>query len=118
MHIISEPRTFIKIIRNTIKIVQIIRPRIVQNQSLIASFHTLLGQVDLSCCGVSYSTHNEIIYETCPHAIEHCQKKQFEVLKDNMMHQPNRIEDRVYKLSQRGWTRIINGLQLDGLQVN
>lgn len=96
LHVIHKPMTFIHCHGH---IVQLIRP--FQDISV-----RLLNQVDLSCCGVAYSLKHNTIIETCPGAIEHCRRKQFVVLKDNIMHQKNRIDHRIEKLLSRGWHEI------------
>jgi len=101
--LINEPWTFIK----NDAIVQLIRPCASGTTSAIDIMNELLANVDISACGV-YINYRGGVWEACSSAIEHCKKKSFFVLKDNLMHQKDRIVHRVAKLLDRGWTEIEN----------
>jgi hypothetical protein len=110
IHCIHEPKTFMKIEEfNSISrkgLVQIIKPCVDKNMTPMEKLMWNLHQVDLSCCGVAYSVKAKTIFETYPGAIEHCKNKQFIVLKDNIMHQKDRILKRMTNLKDRGWKEI------------
>jgi hypothetical protein len=95
----------------------------------IAQLQQCLYCVDMSSSGVTYSTNVIVsgfwsrmqesvqthgkeytdwnrVAEACADAIQHCRNRQFKVLPDNAFHQKNRIEHRIAKLLDRGWTRI------------
>ena len=109
IHVISEPRTWIK----GTKVVQLIRPRIdllggrtneSEQQSYKDNFKALIENVDLSCCGLSWS--KGILYENCESAILHCLNKQYNVNQDARMYSPERIIHRKGKLESRGWEEV------------
>jgi len=99
--LINEPWTFIK----NDAIVQVIRPAVRLGENSDELFKKLLANVDISACGVHINYYGGV-WETCNSAIEHCKKRSFVVLKDNLMHQKDRIDHRVTKLLDRGWTQI------------
>jgi len=106
LHQINEPITFIK---NNV-IVQLIRPAIgfhadgeVENYE--QKFQWLLGQVDISACGVSYTQH-QTVCEHCDNAITHCMNRVFVVHENHMFHQATRIQHRIAKFLGRGWKDI------------
>jgi hypothetical protein len=83
------------------------------NKPVNGQFMNLLSNVDISACGVAYFFGFNLLepkrmplIETVEHAIEHCKDKVFWRLPDNVMHQKNRIENRVAKLLDRGWKEI------------
>lgn len=107
IHVISEPRTWIK----GDKIVQLIKPRnlIPMNKDVnfeeyTKNFKTLIENVDLSACGVSWS--NGILYENCESAVLHCLNKQFNVNPYAKMFSYERAQNRTDKLESRGWTKV------------
>lgn len=107
IHVISEPRTWIK----GHKIVQLIKPRnlIPMNKDVsfeeyTKNFKALIENVDLSACGVSWS--NGILYENCESAVLHCLNKQFNVNPYAKMFSHERAQNRMGKLESRGWTKV------------
>ena len=107
--IINEPWTFIK----GDVIVQVIRPVIGQNVDPRKRFTEILGNVDLSACGVAYHKTVGVIDTISAYnhqdkfsTIEHCQQKLFITLSDNIMHMSDRISHRKAKLLGRGWKEI------------
>lgn len=104
IHIINEPRTWIK----DSKIVQVIRP-VIGPQNLEpdlykSSFNRLISEVDLTPCGISWDGHK--LYEDCKSAINHCQNRVFAVNEGAEMWSEKRIYKRVEKLLKRGWKEI------------
>ena len=107
IHVISEPRTWIK----GDKIVQLIKPRnlIPMNKDVnfeeyTKNFKTLIENVDLSACGVSWS--NGILYENCESAVLHCLNRQFNLNPYAKMFSHERAQHRTGKLESRGWTKV------------
>jgi hypothetical protein len=114
IQVISEPHTWM----NGNKIVQLIRPRITQpnyktggglvmnpdTYTYKENFNVLISNVDLSCCGVSYSGNK--VSEDYPNAILHCRSKVFSVNQNAKMYSHKRIHHRIAKLEGRGWSRI------------
>ena len=117
IHVVIEPITYMKIIDNEIRLIQLIRPghtklqRGVQNYNdkntgkSLTNFFYLLGQVDMSNCAVHYS-HSFGLKESFHGAVEHCIKGIFEVLDTEM--KTNRFEGRKQKMLDRGWSSINN----------
>jgi hypothetical protein len=121
IHVISEPRTWIK--RN--KVVQLIRPRIQsletpnksEQQNYIDNFKSLISNVDLSCCGVSWS--NGILYENCESAVLHCLNKQYSRNQWARMYSAERVIHRTSKLLNRGWEEVrINTVEKRDLKID
>ena len=121
IHIISEPRTWIK----GTKVVQLIRPRIQsmtksdksEQQNYIDDFKSLIENVDLSCCGVSWS--KGILYENTESAILHCLNKQFTVNQGAKMYSHSRATHRIAKLESRDWQQVsINTVQKRDLKID
>lgn len=102
IHVISEPRTWMK----GTKIVQLIKPRIKSNQpkEYEQMFIDLIQNVDISSCGVSWD--GEKLYENYPNAIAHCQNLSFYINSSAKMYSRKRASHREYKLLGRGWTKI------------
>ncbi len=109
INIISEPRTWMK----GDKIIQLIRPRLIINvlnsdiysDKYTENFKTLIQNVDLSCCGVSFS--KDILYQNYDGAILHCINKIFVQNKDARMYSYDRSNSRSYKMESRGWENVI-----------
>jgi hypothetical protein len=111
INVISEPKTWMK----DNKIVQLIRPRLIINvqttnfgfyeDKYIENFKTLIQNVDLSCCGVSFSKN--ILYQNYEGAILHCINKIFVQNKDARMYSYDRCNSRTYKMESRGWEKVI-----------
>lgn len=107
IHVISEPRTWIK----GTKIVQLIKPRILLKYPIDSDlryyereFINLIQNVDISCCGVSWDgTH---LYENYPNAIAHCQNLSFYINSRAKMYSDKRSSMRSYKFLERGWRKI------------
>jgi hypothetical protein len=103
---ICEPWTFIK----GEAIIQIIRPRLPRwvpadgfsFEDLRNCMHRILGEVDISACGVAYGGK---LYETCPGATKDCLEKKFKVFPEHAMYQKERIYQRIAKLEERGWVQ-------------
>ena len=120
IHVISEPRTWIK----GTKIVQLIKPRnlIPMNKDVnfeeyTKNFKTLIENVDLSACGVSWS--NGILYENCESAVLHCLNKQYAVNLHAKMYSYERAQNRKDKLESRGWEEVpINTAQKRDLKID
>jgi hypothetical protein len=109
IHVINEPRTWVK----GSKIVQLIRPVIkVQRDSDFRyyerGFIDLIQNVDISCCGVSWD--GKTLYENYPNAIFHCQNKSYIVNPNAKMYSRKRADQRRFKLNDRGWTQIEDGV--------
>jgi hypothetical protein len=106
IHVISEPHTWIK----GTKVVQLIRPRLqamkvpAEQQNYTDNFKELIENVDLSCCGVSWS--NGILYENCESAILHCLNKQYTENQGAKMYSYERATHRKAKLESRGWEEV------------
>lgn len=112
INIISEPRTWMK----DDKIIQLIRPRLIINvlksdlksdiysDKYTENFKTLIQNVDLSCCGVSFA--KDILYQNYDGAILHCINKIFVQNKDARMYSYDRCNSRTYKMESRGWERV------------
>lgn len=113
IHIISEPKTFI---RNN-KIIQLIRPTYLRNKKIhplalpipyskevTEIIYDLISNVDLSPCGIAWNSR--YLIECYPEAILHAYLKVFFVNNSAKMYQPNRIEQRKWKLLDRGWEKI------------
>lgn len=110
--VISEPRTWMK----DDKIVQLIRPRLIipilnvnrnnhfYEDKYVENFKTLIQNVDLSCCGVSFS--NNVLYQNYDGAILHCINKIFVQNRDARMYSYDRSNSRSYKMESRGWVKI------------
>ena len=109
INVISEPRTWMK----GDKIIQLIRPRLIINvlnsdiysDKYTENFKTLIQNVDLSCCGVSFS--KDILYQNYDGAILHCINKIFVQNKDARMYSYDRSNSRSYKMESRGWENVI-----------
>lgn len=102
--IINEPVSFYK---DNI-IIQLIRP-VLSHKSQTISIDNLLycaEQVDLTCCGVSYSPGK--LTQHCENAIEHCKNKVFKELPNHNFYNAKRIQHRIAKLEDRGWREIDN----------
>ena len=103
IHVICEPHTWIK----GDKVVQLIKPcggfESVSNYTEL--FNSLIENVDLSCCGVSYDGK---LNEDFKNAIIHCQSKVFSINRKAKMYSGKRISHRVRKLEMRGWSEIEN----------
>ena len=103
IHVICEPHTWIK----GDKVVQLIRPsggfELISNYTEL--FNSLIENVDLSCCGLSYDGK---LNEDFKNAIIHCQSKVFSINKSAKMYCGKRIAHRVSKLETRGWSEIEN----------
>jgi hypothetical protein len=120
IHVISEPRTWIK----GTKVVQLIRPRIQsmsndksEQQNYADNFKNLIGNVDFSCCGVSWS--NGVLYENCESAILHCLNKQYSENKDAQMYSYERAQHRRAKLESRDWEQVSrNRVQRRDLKID
>lgn len=123
IHVISEPRTWIK----GTKVVQLIRPRIQamkvnplvlqEQKSYTDNFKTLIENVDLSCCGVSWS--NGVLYENCESAILHCLNKQYTENTGARMYSYERATHRRAKLESRGWEQVSrNRVQRRDLKID
>ncbi len=105
IHVINEPRTWIK----GTKIVQLIRPviRVKRDSDLRyyeKGFVDLIQNVDISCCGVSWDGVH--LYENFPNAIAHCQNLSFYVNRRAKMYSEKRSSMRSYKFIERGWRKI------------
>lgn len=115
--VIFEPRTYIN---SNLKKIQFIKPNVSKMFRMTdisrsdyfykKSFFNLLQAVDLSCCGVFWDGEN--LYESITGSVRHCIEKKFVVYDDNYMYNPSRIEERKYKLFDRGWDEIINRTEL------
>jgi hypothetical protein len=115
INVISEPKTFIK----GDSIVQLIRPRLIINvlkedgtsnfglyeDKYIENFKELIKNVDLSCCGISFS--NNILYQNCENAIIHCLNKVFVVNNSARMYSYERCTNRTHKMMERGWEKVV-----------
>lgn len=123
IHVISEPRTWIK----GTKVVQLIRPRIQvmkvnplalqEQQNYTDNFKALIENVDLSCCGVSWS--NGVLYENTESAILHCLNKQYTENTGARMYSYERATHRRAKLESRGWEQVSrNRVQRRDLKID
>lgn len=110
--VISVPHTFIK----GKSIVQLIRPRVNINRNdafhikkslYEKNFIKLLQNVDISCCGVSWDGEN--LYQNLKDSVLHCKNKVFFINNGSLM-LTKRLDHRRYKLLDRGWKEIKNGL--------
>jgi len=125
VHCIFEPHNWIKIVDGEVRIVQLLRPAFgggnldtsaisghsrgrsrekikAEFETLDYALHYLLGQVDISCCGVHFS-HSYGLRESVKGAISDCLTKNFRILKDTEMYNPTRIVERRMKLQGREW---------------
>jgi hypothetical protein len=115
--IINEPHTYMK----GDKIIQIIRPvpkpsiqlsiydrPIATDGDYIESFNSLIKEVDISCCGVSYDGSE--LYENVKDSILHCLNKVFIVNSKSKMYTEKRVYHRIAKLEARGWQEIKNDI--------
>jgi hypothetical protein len=115
--IINEPHTYMK----GDKIIQIIRPvpkpsrqlsiydrPIATELDYIGSFNSLIKEVDISCCGVSYDGRE--LYENVKDSILHCLNKVFIVNSKSKMYTEKRVYHRITKLEARGWREIKNDI--------
>jgi hypothetical protein len=114
INVISEPKTLIK----GDSIVQLIRPRLIINvlkedgtsnfgiyeDKYIENFKELIKNVDLSCCGISFS--NNILYQNYENAIIHCLNKVFVVNNYAKMCSYERCVNRTHKMMERGWEKV------------
>ena len=100
--IITEPHSFIKIIDNEIRMIQLIKPgtKDVSIESLI----NVVFNVDLSPCGISYDGVD--LYENIPDAIEDSLNMVYRVLENTSM--ATRTTQRINKLEDRGWVSLSN----------
>jgi hypothetical protein len=119
IHVISEPHTWIK----GTKVVQLIRPRLqamkvpAEQQNYTDNFKELIENVDLSCCGVSWS--NGILYENCESAILHCLNKQYCENQGAKMYSYERAQHRRAKLESRDWESVSrNRVQRRDLKID
>jgi len=114
VHVVVEPKTFIKIIDDEIRIIQLIRPGLskmrktpgfnFQNtQESISNFYYVLGQVDMSHCAVHYS-HTFGLKESYYGAVNHCKIHVYDVLDTEM--RTDRFHIRQLKFRERGWKEI------------
>jgi hypothetical protein len=110
IRVINEPRTWMK----GNKMVQLIRPVILQNQHQLyeRGFLDLIQNVDISSCGVSWD--GETLYENYPNAIAHCQNLSFFINEDAKMYSSNRSFMRGQKFIERGWRQI----KMDDLSIS
>lgn len=108
IRVINEPHSWIK----GDKIIQLIRPsvgmledgkekEIIYKKSLL----NLISNVDISCCGLSYS-ESDGLQENYKNAISHAQNGVFYVNKKAKMYSNNRINHRIDKLIKRGWIQL------------
>lgn len=109
IHVISEPRTWIK----GTKVVQLIRPRLQtmngrtnesEQQNYTDNFKNLIENVDFSCCAVSWA--NGILYENCESAVLHCLNKQYYENQGAKMYSYERAQHRRAKLESRDWESV------------
>lgn len=116
VHCIFEPKNWIKIVNNEIRLVQLIRPAIMHNidqrifdyKSIVGlkeKLYYLLGQVDISVCGVHYS-YDYGLKESIKGAIIQCQNNMFELITDTEMSSEMRLFKREHKLLSRNWKKI------------
>ena len=113
IHVVIEPKTYIKIIDEEIRIIQLIRPGNSkmhrQNylkkeaQASITNLYYLLGQVDMSNCAVHYSKQFGL-RESYYGAVKHCKLGVYEVLETEM--KSSRFHMRVSKFRERGWKNL------------
>lgn len=96
--IINLPLTFYR----EDSFIQLIRPRTKTNNT--DTLINIAKNVDLSCCGVYLDSNS--LHESCTKAIEHCQKKIFKVFDQNRLYNRQRCDNRIQKLTDRGWTQI------------
>ena len=109
--IIQDPWTLIN--KNN-KIIQIIRPSFGDVRKLDAyklyknAYHSLIKNVDLSCCGVFIEKCYDIILlkESCKDAIIQCLSKTFQVNNWATLYNIERTNFRENKLTKRGWTNL------------
>jgi len=110
IHVIIEPKTFIKVINNEIRIIQLIRPghtkldnrdyRVKDISNALRNFYYVLGQVDMSNCAVHYS-HTYGLKESVYGAVQDCLAGHFDVLDTEM--KTDRYYSRKDKFISRGW---------------
>ena len=113
VHVVIEPITYIKVIDNEIRIIQLIRPgqskmsgNTIHNYNeknpaqTLKNYYYLLGQVDMSNCAVHYS-YKFGLKESVYGAVQHCKLGIFEILETQM--KTTRFEGRKQKLEKRGW---------------
>lgn len=126
LSVINEPHTWIK----NNKIIQLIRPTFysmsppkasryfkVHEKNYKEGFDNLISNVDISCCGVSWD--GEKIHEDYENAILHCKNMVFSVNTYARMYNLKRINQRIIKLSNRGWSQIENSKQINrDLKIN
>jgi hypothetical protein len=96
--IINEPITWYK--ENIF--VQLIRPR--GANCNIKTLETLVEQVDISCCGVSFSPAWALpLKEHIDGAIDDCLFHRFRIIKNSTLYNEERILQRCAKLESRSW---------------
>lgn len=104
IHIINEPKTYMKTVNNKISMVQLIRPSRIDssiNNVIVEAIREVIWNVDFSVCAVSYDGNN--LYENYPQAIAECKSMIFTPLVGSKMHNSNRSNIRKHKLESRGW---------------
>lgn len=103
---IFEPHTWIK----GQKIIQLIVPctddikKSADEKYLINNFNFMLGQVDISCCGVNFNVNG--LNESIDDAILHCMANVFIKVEGTKMFDFTRFHKRKDKLLFRGWKSI------------
>jgi hypothetical protein len=114
INVINAPETYVK----NKKVVQIILPatgsrknfapehydsqhRVIEKY-YISGFKNLISNVDISCCGVSWD--GKTLFENFPGAVSHCISRCFHTNEKSLMFSTKRIQQRVYKMLERGWT--------------
>ena len=103
IHVIFEPVSYIKIIENEIRIVQLIKPAIHSRDifKIKQSMFSLLGQVDFSNCGIAYDKNG--LKEVVNGSILQCEMNIFTYLGEKQLMQSDRTIDRKFKFEERGW---------------
>lgn len=71
----------------------------------IVNLNLIINNVDISCCGLSYSP-DQGLREHHNGAIYHCLNKIYSLNKDAIMYNENRIYARIQKMQNKGFTEI------------
>lgn len=106
---INEPKTFVKIINNSIRRIQFIIPSVKLSEkskdinNVINFYKKLLKNVDISNCGVSFN--GKKVKEEIENSILHCSLNVALELKSNILYKNSstRYCERIEKFKERKW---------------
>ena len=105
---IFEPTTLYKIIDNTIRYIQLIRPvnpdynKSYNNYTNALTYEHLLTNVDINICGVAFEK-DKGVFETVEGAIIWIKNNCYTINSKALLYNPLRIHERNYKFDSRGW---------------